>query len=98
MIYTIVSPLGPRLGPSTFDTIFNTDKYSTHEEAFLAHDFVKIDFVKDADGIIYFELSHSKRPDVKVHQRLLIQHFPFGIDMRDDHSAIAIAVKMMEEF
>ncbi len=98
MTFQKIAPLGARNGPGTFDCIYKKDRYSTMDEAESNNDFVKIDFVKGEDNIIYFEFSYSKSLDIKVHEPLMIQHFPFGIDVFDDQNAMNIASKMLEEF
>lgn len=96
MSYTKISPLGPRLGPGTFDCVFDTDKYVSVDSAVDANDFVKIDFVKNEEDIIFFEFSHSKLPNEKTYKRLQIQHFPFGIDVFDDNAAMISAGEILE--
>jgi hypothetical protein len=96
MAYEIIRPLGPREGPGTFDCIFNTQKYPTIKEAEAANDFVKIDFVRDDSNTIFFEFSYSKAPDEKSHERLQIQHFPAGIDVFDDNTAVSKAIEILK--
>jgi hypothetical protein len=91
MGYTIIAPLGKRIGRGTFDTLFDSEKYSSMEQADQAGDLVVINFVQDSEGIIYFEGYHTKHPDNKRYIRLQIQHFPFGIDIFDDAAAIGMA-------
>lgn len=97
MEYKKIAPLGPREGTGTFDCIYDNQKYSTMKEAQAANDYVQIDFVKGEDGIIYFEFVYSKAPDIKRHQQLQIQHFPFGIDVMDDATAMNIANEILDQ-
>ena len=86
-------PLGIRGGPGTFDTFFDTKKYSTWKEAFDANDAVIVDFIKE-DGVIKFEAHHSSDPSKKLFHTLIYQHFPAGIDVYDDQAAIALAEQL----
>lgn len=95
MKYTKISPLGPREGKGTFDTFYDTKKYPKGQsQAEEANDAVIVDFVKDDDGIVYFEFYNTKAPEIKKYHQLEIQHFPFGVDVFDDTSAINIATSM----
>ncbi len=99
MIYTKISPLGPRRGPGTFDGVWNADRYKRMEDAIAANDLVVIDFVKDEKGIIYFELYHTKDPDAKRHYELEIQYFDKrGVDVCDDDAALRLANKILKFF
>lgn len=93
---SVISPLGPRTGPGTFDTFFDTVKYKTMEAALAAHDYVVVNFVANGFGTKSFEAYHSKEPHKKAYVELEIQHFPFGIDMRDDQAACNLAVELLE--
>jgi hypothetical protein len=92
--YTIISPLGPRNGPATFDCVYNDRKYKNYQEAVAANDFAMINFVQDEAGIIYLEVYHTKIPKDKRYHRLNIQKFPKGIDAVDE----AIGITMAETF
>lgn len=94
MAYTKISPLGPRVGPGSFDCFFDSTRYATMQEALSAGDYVVVDFVEDDQQIIYFEFHHSITPEERHHLRLQIQHFPFGIDMFDDQAAGEMATAM----
>ncbi len=98
MNYTKIAPLGKRAGVGTFETMWQTEKYATIEEAIAAEDYVCIDFVKGDDGRIYFEFYHSKYPELALDVPLMIQHFKpdLGIDTRDDDLAMLIGNKMLE--
>jgi hypothetical protein len=94
--YKVIAPLGPRPGSGTFDCVFNK-KYKTREEAEAANDYVVINFVEDMKGVKYFELHHTKHPEKKLYQQLIIQHFPFGIDVVDDQTAVWLATQLLAE-
>ncbi len=94
MSYTKISPLGQRNGTGTFDTIFDSKKYTSMQDAFSANDYVVMDFVKDENNIILFEIYHVHNPDEKKYYRLQIQDFPFGIDMIDDRLGVEIATSL----
>lgn len=98
--YIKISPLGPRKGPGTFDCWYDTEKYLSVEEAAVANDLVIVDFVKDENDIIYFELHHTKAPRSRRHYQLEIQNFipAFGIDAFDDDAAERLAYKMLSFF
>lgn len=98
MQYTKISPLGPRRGPGTFDGVFGP-KYKTMEEAVAANDIVIIDFVKDENGIIYFQFYHMKDIAAKRYWQLQVQNFWAGVvDVFDDEAAMLLANKMLEFF
>lgn len=82
--YKVISPLGERIGIGTYDTFYNTEKFESCIEAMINKDAVCVNFVQDQEGIIYFEYYNIKDPDSKKYLRLGCQHFPFGIDTRDD--------------
>lgn len=86
-----ISPLGERKGPGTFDGFWDNTKYDTMQEALEANDMVVVDFIKDENGIIYFEFYHIAEPNKKEIQMLQIQHFPAGVDIMDDQMACAKA-------
>ena len=85
MEYTIIAPLGIMNGIGTFDTFHNQRKYSSCEEALKANDVIVIDFVKDENDIIYFQIYHTKSSHAKTYLQLEVQHFPFGVDIIDDN-------------
>jgi hypothetical protein len=70
------------------------------EEAMKANDIAVVDFVQDENGIIYFEIYHTKDPAAKRHCRLEIQNFipAIGIDAFDDAAAERLAHKILEFF
>lgn len=82
--HKVISPLGERIGIGTYDTFFNADKFESVEEAIANNDAVCVNFVKDEEGIIYFEYFNIKDPDTKKYLRLDFQFFPLGVDTRDD--------------
>lgn len=93
MAYTKIAPLGNRIGPGTYDCFWKP-AYRSMEEALAANDFIVVDFVTDENGIIYFEFYHINTPQIKKYHRLMFQHFPFGVDTRDDWMAGEIAQSM----
>jgi|SRR6266850_2663976 len=97
--YTKIRPLGARPGLGTFES-FWSGKYKSLEEAIGANDLVVVDFVKDAEGTIYFELYHTKDPNAKRHYELEVQNFlpVFGVDTFDDDAAQRMAHKMIDIF
>lgn len=96
MEYRIIAPLGSRPGLGTFDTIFPNG--ITKEQAIDTHRAVIIDFVADPEGIIYFQAYHMLRPEDKRYHRLMIQHFPFGVDIYDDSSAMRMAEDLLYDY
>lgn len=90
MSYTKIALLGERKGIGTFETFFNTKKYTSVDDAIKANDCVVVDFVKDDTGIIYFEIKHSQKPDECKYHRLDIQRPIFGIDALDDAACCRI--------
>lgn len=95
MAYKVISPLGPRVGPGTFDAVWEQTNYPTIEEAMKASDYAVINFVEDEDRIKYFEAYYIRTPEVKKYLRLEIQDFPFGIDMIDDQNGFRLGVDML---
>lgn len=95
--YEIISPLGPRKGPATFDCFYDVDKYSSMEEAVAENDYVHIDFVKDEGGLIQFRGYRSKQPAKRKYYVLDIQRFPFGIDILDDEAGCKMAQELLAE-
>lgn len=93
---TTISPLGPRNGPGSFDTFFDIEKYESMEASIKANDYVVVDFVRDQLQVKYFQAYHIQNPKVKRYEPLMIQHFPFGIDMRDDMTASILAVSLFK--
>lgn len=96
MSYKKISPLGKREGVGTWDTFFDTEKYSSPDDAAKHNDYVAADFVKDEKGTILFEIYHSKKPEDKKYHRLNFQHFPFGVDILDDSLGAEIAVNLLK--
>jgi hypothetical protein len=96
--YTKISPLGLREGFGTYDTMNDKEKHATMAEALLANEFVVIDLVQDSDGIIYFQAYHSKHIDDKLYFRLQWQHFPLGVDTRDDWAAMALGESLLIKY
>ena len=90
MEYKKISPLGPRVGPGTFDAIWN-QKYKNLEEAKKENDVVVLNFVLDEDDIVHIQIFNTKDPENKKYHRLIIQRFPAGVDGQDDHLAMEIA-------
>ena len=98
MIYIKIDPLGKMPGPGTYDGFWNTEKYTSMEEAMSAEDIVTVDFVQDEKGDIYFEFYHTQRPAIKLHYRLGWQRFPRGVDTRDDWAVIEISRTMLADW
>lgn len=95
--FTRIEPLGPRVGPGSFEFVFDNEKH-TMEQAIDILDGVVIDFVKgDEDGLIYFQAYDTKNPEYKEELRLQIQYFPFGIDMIDDELGFRLGIKLLEK-
>lgn len=90
-----IYPLGKRSGIGSFDTFWDIEKYKTLQEAISKNDVIIVDFVKDDDDIIYFEFYWSYNPEEKIYQILTIQHFPLGVDIRDDRLACIQIQKML---
>jgi len=81
-----IYPLGCR-GVGSYATYFDSTKYSSLKKAMSAHDFVVVDFMRDEEGTKYFKAYHSRRPADSIYRVLNVQHFPFGIDYKDDELA-----------
>lgn len=84
MGFTKISPLGPRAGYGTYETFYDTAKYSSMDEAKFYDDVAVVDFVKNEDGVIFFRVYSTKTPDKFLYHELQVQHFPFGVDYGDD--------------
>lgn len=97
MSYEKISPLGKRSGLGTYETFFDAALYG-QAQAIIAKKAVIVDFVKDEQGTIYFELYHAQAPEDKLYHRLMIQHFPFGVDTRDDHSSWELAKTLLAKY
>lgn len=95
-MYTVIAPLGERVGRGTFDTIYDNHKYKSVAKAIHNNDYVVVDFVQDGQGTIYFEAWYVKTPEAKAYQRLEIQHFPFGIDMIDDQRGFELGINVLK--
>lgn len=94
MEYKKISPLGPRVGFGTFETLFDIDKYPTLEDATNANDYVILDFVIDERDLKHIECYHVRTPETKLYHRINYQHFPFGLDAMDDHFACELAATL----
>lgn len=92
----IIAPLGFRKGPGTFDAFFNEGRYKSCDEAEAAGDYVCVNFVRDENGVVFFEHFHTHDPETKLYTRLQIQHFPFGIDVLDDQVAQHVAQDLFD--
>lgn len=95
MNYTKISPLGPRVGPGTYDGLWDTEKYGSMEEAISANDIVVVDFAEDETGVKYFMLTYSNMPGRVILYRFRWQNIPGGVDDRDDEVVIGIARAML---
>lgn len=98
MIFTKINILPDRKGRGTYDDFFS-HQYKNIGEAHAANDYIVVNLVKDAAGIIHFEFYHSNDPDYCRYHRLIIQHFipEQGIDTRDDWRCQEIVAEMFEE-
>lgn len=90
MEYTKISPLGQRKGIGTYDTFYDLSLYKSIQEAIDKNDVIIVDFVKDSDNIIYFEIYKSSDTENKQYHCLNFQHFPCGVDTLDDYLLTAI--------
>jgi len=90
--FTIIAPLGDRVGFGTFETFWDTKKYDHVEVAYVNCDCVVVDFVKDKGGKIWFHFTDLAEPEHEVFYSLLVQKFnpDLGIDTRDDNAAVNI--------
>lgn len=95
MQYEKISPLGSRIGHGTFETIFDSEKYSNLKEAEENNDYVILDFVIDTDKIKHIECYHVRTPETKVYHRIGWQNFPYGLDARDDFSACELGSTLL---
>lgn len=80
----------------TYDDFFDTDKYENMQDAYLASDYVKCDFVRNEKGTIYIECIHISEPDIKKYHRLDYQRPVFGIDISDDRMGEELAISMFK--
>lgn len=96
MKYEKIYPLGERKGIGSYETFFNQGKFKSIKEAIEANEYCVVDFVKDEQGIIYFEIYTGALPDVKTYHRLNIQHFPCGVDVMDDNDALRISFGILD--
>lgn len=96
MKYTIISPLGTRKGYGTFDTFFNPASPLSFEELEQSGDYVVMNFVKDEDDIIWFEGFHYRDPANKKYHRLIVQHFPCGVDGLDADASYQMAKSLLQ--
>lgn len=92
--YTIISPLGDRVGFGTFETFWPVDKYADVQDAYNNKDCVVVNFVQDSGGKIWFHFQDLSEPGHQVYYSLLVQNFSshFGIDTRDDNAACNIYI------
>ena len=97
-MYNKISPLGIQASKGTNDDFFDTGKYSSVLEAWAADDYVQGDFVQDESNMVHIELKHTKNKDDKVYYTLQIQHFPLGLDIRDDNLACEAAYKLLDKY
>lgn len=85
--------MGERKGFGTYETFYNHHKY-TREQAYEAKCYTVVDFVQDENGIKYLQAYHAQFPKYVLREKMLIQHFPFGIDQRDDWMAESMFKKL----
>lgn len=86
---------GKRPSKGSFDDIYNSEKYSSLEEAYEANDYAQCDFMRDEKGIIHVVVFNPKNPDVQKKHTLSIQHCPAGLDIYDDQSIVNLALSMI---
>lgn len=97
MGYKKIFPLGVRPGLGSYDTFWPEKEIKTLEDALAnSKQVIIIDFVKDEAGVIYFEAYDKNNPDEKKRMRLGWQHFPFGVDTRDDQDCIILATSLFK--
>lgn len=90
----VISLFGKRQSEGTFDDFFDPEKYSSYEKAKENHDFVKCDFVKDKEGVLYISAYHIAYPENKLFHKLNYQHCPAGLDVSDDSEGAKLAAKL----
>lgn len=83
---------GKKESRGSFDDFYDSNKYSTPQEAYEANDYVECDFVKDDDGFIYIQALHVQNPDDKKLHKLNFQLCPAGVDVSDDKAAVDMAL------
>lgn len=90
--FTIIAPLGDRIGYGTFETFWNIELYRDVDEAYAKSDCVVVNFVQDKGGKMWFHFNDLAEPEHQVYYSLLVQEFnpDLGIDTRDDNAAVNI--------
>lgn len=92
--YKVVNPFPDHTSKGTWDDIYSTEKYDTITEAYKANDYVKGDYVRDEDNVLYIRLKHTLAEN-PVYYQLQIQKCFAGIDMFDDETACHLAARML---
>ena len=89
-----INLFGSKESVGNFDDFFDINKYKNIQEAYKNDDFVKGDFFKDDNDILYIKLIHVKTNKEKLHQ-LSIQKCYFGLDHGDDDVAYNMAMELL---
>lgn len=90
-----VQYLGPRPSRGTFDDIYNSTKYSSLKDAYIANDYAQCDFMQDEKGTIHVVVFNPKNPDEKKTHTLAYQNCPVGLDIFDDQAIVNLALSMI---
>ena len=98
MEYTKVNLFGNTKSRGTFDDFFEPAKHKSIQDAYEANDYITGNYVKDKEGTLYIELSHTKNPSCKKYHRLDYQRPLFGIDIGDDRSACKLVDDLFKEY
>ena len=80
----------------TYDDFYDTDKYTSYEEAKNKNDFIISDFVEDDDKIKYIKIYKSNDIKTEMIYKLNYQNIIAGIDIEDDNNVYKIALKMLK--
>lgn len=97
MEYSKIMCFPGRMGPGNYDTIFNTDRYDTWEEAVGVGEAAVLDIVKDENDVKYIRIHTMRKPEENEYLRLDIQNFSpaLGLDAMDDARAVNKAAEML---
>jgi hypothetical protein len=96
MKYEKIYLFGKKQSKGSFDDFFDTEKYSSIEQAWEANDYVECDFVKNESGTLFIEARHSKKPESKLYHELNFQRCPFGLDVSDDSAGCELANQLLK--
>lgn len=94
--HTIVAPLGKRLGLGTYDTFWDRERYVSYHDAEDHGGLVVVDFVCDADDVVYFQIYPLNAPKTLRYVRLNQQHFPCGLGIEDYFTCIEIVSEFFD--